>query len=233
MPTKTFSDSEFGDISTRTISSSRSIRARVGTNGRISITMPPMTPQFIVKRFVNNSRQALRELIERQAPNIVYLHGYQIGKSHTLIVRSTEIQQPKITHDGQQIILSLPSRESIESPSIQRLIRDNVARALRQEAKSYLPRRLKYLADQHGFNYERTRFSHAGSRWGSCSSSGTISLNIALMKLPNELIDYVICHELAHTRQMNHSDKFWQEVEALDPHYRLHRRQIKKFSPSI
>lgn len=233
MPTKTILDSEFGEISLRTINSSRSIRARVGTDGRIAITMPPLTPQFIVKRFINSSREALRDLIDQQQPKQTYQHGDQIGKSHTLIVRAVETSNPKIIHDGQQIILSISPSLPIDNPDVQRLIRDNVIKALRKEAKSYLPRRLKFLADQNGFKYERTRFSHAGSRWGSCSSTGTISLNIALMKLPSELIDYVICHELAHTRQMNHSDKFWREVEILDPQFKLHKRQIKKYSPSI
>ena len=74
---------------------------------------------------------------------------------------------------------------------------------------------------------------HANTRWGSCSSRGTISLNIGLMKVPEVLIDYVILHELAHLNHMDHSEAFWQEVSEHDPQYRLHRKRLKQFSPGV
>jgi len=89
------------------------------------------------------------------------------------------------------------------------------------------------LADEFGFSYERVRFSHASSRWGSCSSGGTVSLNITLMRLPDRLIDYVLIHELAHTKHMNHSAEFWAEVEKHDPGYKRHRKALKMFSPFV
>ena len=75
--------------------------------------------------------------------------------------------------------------------------------------------------------------SHANTRWGSRSSSGTISLNIGLMNLPQELSDYVILHELAHINHMDHSEKFWAEVAEHDPKYKQHRKALKGYSPGV
>ena len=123
-----------------------------------------------------------------------------------------------------------------DAPADNRLnhyIRSKILAALRKEAKSYLPRRLSFLAEEHGFSFARSKITHSSSRWGSCSSSGTISLNIGMMNLPFELIDYVIIHELCHTRHMNHSTKFWDEVYKFDPQYKMHRNELKKYSPYI
>ena len=72
--------------------------------------------------------------------------------------------------------------------------------------------RLSQLAKQHGFSYKKVSIRNQRTRWGSCSAKGNISLNIKLVALPQELADYVILHELVHTRVHNHSRKFWQEL---------------------
>ncbi|MDR2063462.1 MAG: M48 family metallopeptidase [Candidatus Nomurabacteria bacterium] len=104
---------------------------------------------------------------------------------------------------------------------------------LQSKARRILPERLQELARLGDFKYEKVRFSHSSSRWGSCSGKGTISLNIALMQLPPVLIDYVLIHELAHTRQMNHSAVFWKEVERCDKNYKRHRKMLKLHSPHV
>lgn len=231
MPTIT--DEEFGTISLRRSAKATHVRIRVAPDGRLRGSMPLYAPLFLAKRLVKNARPQLREMIREQQSETVFMPGMQIGKSHTLIIQTSSRKLTKVSRQGQQILAQVPEGVSFDSLDVQRAIRDTVIEALRIEAKSYLPKRLAYLAEQHSFSYEKVRFSHAGSRWGSCSTSGTISLNIALMKLPFELIDYVLIHELSHTRQMNHSDAFWREVAVCDPNYKKHRAALKKESPSI
>lgn len=80
-------------------------------------------------------------------------------------------------------------------------------------AKRQITGRLRELARQNGFTYNRVTIRHQRTRWGSCSGKGNISLNIKLVALPQELSDYVLFHELVHTRVHNHSKKFWQELD--------------------
>lgn len=224
-------DEEFGAITIRRSARSSQVRLRVAPNGSLQASLPLYAPLFLVKRLVRNSRQELRSLLAQAQPTTTYHEGMTIGKSHTLTVRNGS--RLTVERHGQQLVVTLPEGQSLDTPQVIRAIRDAVIEALRIEAKNYLPRRLKYVAEQYGLHYQKVRFSHASSRWGSCSSTGTISLNIALMKLPFELIDYVIIHELAHTVEMNHSTSFWDIVENADPHYKQHRRALKSETPTI
>ncbi len=120
----------------------------------------------------------------------------------------------------------------VKDPSTQRA-RDAKKKILMKQAREYLPYRLDYWAKRYGYSYERCRLTHANTRWGSCSSTRTISLNIGLMKVPEKLRDYVILHELSHLNHMDHSQAFWAEVQSHDPHYREHRKKLKMFSPGV
>ena len=82
-------------------------------------------------------------------------------------------------------------------------------------AKKKLVKRLNELSEQHGLPYNRVFIRNQKTRWGSCSGKDNISLNCKLANLPEELIDYIILHELVHTRVKNHSKKFWQELNKL------------------
>ena len=226
-------DEEFGRITLRRSAKASHVRIRVAPDGRLRASLPLYAPTFLVKRLIKTSRDQLREMLAEQTNEIAFEHGMRIGKSHTLIIRETTSRRVVVARHGQQIIASLPQGSSLQDTDVVRSIRDIVIEALRLEAKSYLTKRLAYLAEQGDFSYTKVRFSHASGRWGSCSSSGTISLNIALMKLPFELIDYVLIHELSHTVHMNHSPEFWNVVEQTDPHYKAHRRELKKETPSI
>ena len=82
-------------------------------------------------------------------------------------------------------------------------------------AKNYLKARLYYMATKYGFTYNKVFIRNQKTRWGSCSSQNNISLNISLVRLPEELQDYVILHELVHTKHKNHGPKFWAELNHL------------------
>jgi len=226
-------DKEFGKITIRRSAQATQVRVRVAPDGTLRASLPLHAPTLLVKHLLMTSRNELRRILAQAKPEYKYENGMQIGKSHTLIIQTSDNQTPIVTRHGLQIIVKLPPHLQLDNSDVSRKIRDTVIMALRIEAKSYLPKRLSFLAQKYSFNYERTRFSHASGRWGSCSSTGTISLNIALMKLPFELIDYVIIHELSHTKHMNHSPVFWALVTQADPNYKIHRRALKLQNPSI
>ena len=122
----------------------------------------------------------------------------------------------------------LPIRDPHEQKA-----RDYQKKLLMKKAREYLPYRLEYFAKLYGYHYNKCRLSHAGTRWGSCSSNKTISLNIGLMKVPEPLRDYVILHELAHLHHMDHSKAFWEEVKSHDHNYKSHEKKLKLFNPGL
>jgi len=87
-------------------------------------------------------------------------------------------------------------------------------------AKNYIPSRTVEFANKYKFRFNRIRVKKLRSRWGSCSSRGNLSFNYKLMQFPDEVIDYVIIHELCHTKEMNHSQRFWQLVAEIIPNYK-------------
>lgn len=224
-------DDEFGEIRISRNMRTTQIKIGVAPDGKLRATMPTFASTRVLRKLIDTSRTDIRTMLQRQTPSVTYTDGMQLGKSHSLIVHHGSAFS--VCREQLKLVVTLPSSKTMQDADVQRTIRDEVIKILRREAKNYLPRRLSMLASRLNCHYERIRFSHASSRWGSCSSSGTISLNIALMKLPLDLIDYVIIHELCHTKQMNHSKAFWKLVEQADPDYRAHVKIMKTHTPTI
>ena len=104
---------------------------------------------------------------------------------------------------------------------------DGVEAELRSQAARELPRRLAELALEHGFTVRAVSVRNQRTRWGSCSPSGRISLNWRLVQVPPAVRDYVLLHELAHLRHLNHSARFWRELARLCPHHAEARRWLR------
>lgn len=219
----------YGRIKVRRHIRSKYVRLSVNPSGDLSISAPLYTPLRFIKLFLKSSKSQIDTLLEQH--RTTYGDGAIVGKSHRLVVRDGATNE--ITYKKPTIVVTLDDETDLDSPHIQAELKEYIAKALRNEAKAYLPRQLEYLANKGGFTYQKLRFSHAKSRWGSCSSDKTISLNIALMKLDFAVIDYVIIHELAHTQELNHSPRFWKLVEENDPLFKEHRKILRQESPHI
>lgn len=100
---------------------------------------------------------------------------------------------------------------------------------LRAKAKAFLPGRLRELAAENGFEYNQVRIKHNVSNWGSCSSKGNINLNLNLMRLPEDLRDYVMLHELCHLKHMNHGPEFHALLESVCPDHRTLRSRLRDY----
>jgi predicted metal-dependent hydrolase len=98
----------------------------------------------------------------------------------------------------------------------------------RERALEIISERVKQYAQQYNFTPKQVKISSAKTRWGSCSSNGTLNFTWRLVMAPLDVIDYVVAHELVHLRVKNHSSKFWKEVEAIYPEYKKQRKWLKE-----
>jgi len=99
---------------------------------------------------------------------------------------------------------------------------------LADEALKVIPERVAFFAPQVNVTYGRITIRNQKSRWGSCSAKGNLNFNCLLMLAPPEVLDYVVVHELCHRLEMNHSARFWQEVERVIPDYKTRRKWLKE-----
>ncbi|HTY01074.1 MAG TPA: SprT family zinc-dependent metalloprotease [Bacteroidota bacterium] len=139
--------------------------------------------------------------------------GRRVTRMHILEAHPDDIDTVDIQVRRGVISVCYPRTLSLESATVQKAMRDGVASAYRLEARRYLPDRVRELAHRFGFRFGRLTLKNLRTRWGSCSTANNINLNIQLMRLPDELIDFVILHELVHTQVKDHGPKFWRSLE--------------------
>lgn len=106
--------------------------------------------------------------------------------------------------------------------------RNALEKRYRNAAKDYIPKRVEYYHQFTGGHYEKITIRDQKTRWGSCSSTGTLSFSFRLMLAPPRVLDYVVVHELCHLTHMNHSKEFWNMVENILPDYKEHRKWLKE-----
>ena len=119
-------------------------------------------------------------------------------------------------------------KEQLEESGV-KMLGDEEIRELTQRAKEYIPGRVRYFAGIMGVSYGRITIRKQKSLWGSCSAKGNLNFNCLLMMTSEDVIDYVVVHELCHRKQMNHSKVFWNEVGKVLPDYNERRKKLKDY----
>lgn len=212
---------------------SHSIRLSVSLAGEVRVSIPYWLPYDAGARFALSKVDWIQaQLIERTVTKLT--EGQAIGKSHHLhFIR--DVRTTKVTARVQAPIIKItyPSYLDITDHEVQLIAGRAATRALRVQAERLLPQRLATLADLHGFSYKSSGIKRLSSRWGSCDNEKNIILNLYLIQLPWTLIDYVIIHELTHTRALNHGPDFWEEFEKHLPEAKSLRREIKQYRPVV
>ena len=210
----------------------RSLRLSVTASG-IKVSMPRWTPFGAGQAFAeNNIDWIVRELGRHTQPKIE--SGQRIGKMHYVRfeqVLNGQTVSSRVT--ATEIIVRMHHGESSEDHKVQTRARTAATRALKREAERLLPPRLQNLATKHAKQYKNVSVKLLKRRWGSCDSHQNIALNLYLMELPWDHIDYVLLHELAHTVAMNHKEDFWQELTAMLPRARDLGKALRGIQPAI
>jgi len=140
--------------------------------------------------------------------------------------------QTEVVYDSQQSGDNLPNRLVIIENDYQKSV-NQLRKWIRQQAWEVLPVMLENVSQRTGLSYKKISIRSQKTRWGSCSSSGTISLNDQLLFVSRENAEYLMIHELCHTRHMNHSASFWELVKFHCADYRLHEAALNRAKGDI
>lgn len=122
--------------------------------------------------------------------------------------------------------LQLAEAKEVRAAAIEKLSQQEIDDLVNQAIKM-IPERVGFFAHKMDVRYGNITIRNQSTRWGSCSSKRNLNFNCLLMLVPAEVCDYVIVHELAHLKEMNHSPQFWSEVEKVNPDFRAHRKWLK------
>lgn len=169
----------------------RNISIRIQPSGDIRVTIP---------RYVSRKRAEM------------FLFSKEEWILRKLAAISSEDSGSRIPSAGETILIR-EKPVKIELTDGDSGPEDTLWRLLLEEAKRYLPERVQHLASLYGFTFSRVRIRRMRSRWGSCNHHQGINLNSWLMMLPDHLSDYVILHELVHTRYPHHGPEFWKALD--------------------
>jgi predicted metal-dependent hydrolase len=209
----------------------RNLRARryvlrLRPDGTARVTVPRGGTESEARRFAERNSAWLEQQLRRSAerPN-----GREKWLPGTEFYFRGELVKIEMGTKGESNFIRFGS-EQIKMPQAALDLRPAIEKHLWRLAAKEFPSKVSEYVATHQLTVNRITVRNQRSRWGSCSRRGTISLNWRLIQTPEFVRDYIILHELMHLRQMNHSARYWQEVEGVCPEYRLAEKWLKQHS---
>ena len=187
-----------------------------------------------VKEAIEKLRSRLLESRQKLIRPLIDLN-YRIETEYFKLSLVSGKREKFLAHSelGEMRIICPPTADFTDS-NLQDWLRKVIEEALRRNAKIILPPRLYMLSERYGLPYKSVQINSSRGRWGSCSSHKKINLSYFLVLLPKHLIDYVLLHELCHTCEMNHGDRFWDLLNGFTGGKALElREELKKYKTEI
>lgn len=229
MSTQKIDIDSLGEIAVKTSSRSKSIRLKV-VNGQLLATKPKYVPLSAVKNFILRHKDWARQKLDESREETVIHNLDVVAPDVRVVFESSDSTNTLVSYKDTQVIVKMKKSAKFDDNDVQLELIKELKKIWRKKAKEYIPNRLKFLAETHGFEYNKLRLKDIKTRWGSCSSKNNININIQLIKLDDELIDHVLLHELSHTKAMNHGEDFWKVFESVRKNAREERRQLKQMT---
>jgi len=208
----------------------KSIAIAIQPDGNLLVKAPVFLSNDEIIKWIKTKtgwiiRQRVEVLKQQQLnPPKQYVTGEKflyLGQEFELEVRISEGRAGLVGMLDNKIVLFAKSSEGTEVESI---LRNWYIR----QAKVIIPKRVQLWAEQMGETFGTITIKNQKTRWGSCSSARNLNFNWRLIMAPQDVMDYVIVHELCHLRQMNHSKIFWSEVEMVLPNYKMHKKWLER-----
>ena len=226
-------DAELGNVVVRVNPRARRL-IFLAMEGGFAVTVPLGTTWGDVVRGLDALRPRLREVQAKRSERLIDLN-YRIEMEYfrlNLVEMDVRRFQARSKPGAMQIIC--PWDTDFSDFRLQIWLRKVIGEALRKNAKLVLPPRLHALSERYGLPFRQVRINSSSGRWGSCSIRKDINLSYHLLLLPGRLIDYVLLHELAHTRVMSHGAEFWALLDSLtDGRAEALRRELRNYRTSL
>lgn len=223
-----------GEVVLRKNRLNKRTRITIKPPGIVKVTLPIRETYANAEKFVESQKRWILENLERvrSRQKLKEIIENYNTRHHVLCLAAHKSTKVKCSVNNGKILVCYPETATVCDDNIQKTIRSGIDKALKLEAEAYLPHRMEQLSLKTGIKHGKLTLVKSKRYWGMCLSDNSIKLNIHLMRLPDELIDYVILHELAHVREKNHSAKFYEHLSTLVPEPKTFRQKIKKYSPT-